>query len=92
MFTRTKRIKTYSKKTLEHTNLPVIVQPNAGLPTIVNGQSLYTITPEEFCNYVESLIDMGVSIIGGCCGTTPDFIKCLKSMSHHKKRIKNEIL
>lgn len=83
-----KELKPIVKKILEHTNLPVIVQPNAGLPTIVNGQSLYTITPEEFCNYVEVLIDMGVSIIGGCCGTTPDFIKCLKSMSNHKKVLK----
>ncbi|KEH96012.1 homocysteine S-methyltransferase family protein [Clostridium massiliodielmoense] len=83
-----KELKPIVKKIIEHTNLPVIVQPNAGIPSIVKGKTLYTISPKEFCNYVEALIDIGVSIIGGCCGTTPEFIKHLKYICNHKKILK----
>lgn len=83
-----KELKPIVKEILEHTNLPVIVQPNAGLPSVEDGKSIYTITPKEFCTYVESLIDIGVSIVGGCCGTTPEFIRCLKDMCNHKKALR----
>jgi len=50
---------------------PVILQPNAGAPQVVGGQTVYLATPEEMAALVPALLDAGVRIIGGCCGTTP---------------------
>lgn len=59
------------------TNLPLILKPNAGLPDPSTGA--YTITPEEFAEEMVQAAKLGVTIMGGCCGTTPDFIKALGS-------------
>ena len=57
---------------------PVIVQPNAGLPQNINGEMVYTLPVEEYVNVQSSFIeDYGVQIVGGCCGTTPEFIRAL---------------
>lgn len=58
------------------TDLPVIVKPNAGLPDPGTGE--YDITPEEFVEYMLKLIPLGIKIVGGCCGTTPEFIRILR--------------
>ena len=57
------------------TELPIWIKPNAGLPELVRGQVKYTTTPQDFCTFVPPLIDAGANFIGGCCGTTPDFIR-----------------
>ena len=54
---------------------PVMAQANAGLPREEDGRTVYDITPEEFCAAVEGMLDAGVTVIGGCCGTTPDFTR-----------------
>jgi 5-methyltetrahydrofolate--homocysteine methyltransferase len=46
-------------------------QPNAGLPQLIEGKARYTQSPEEFASWVPSLLEAGVNLIGGCCGTTP---------------------
>jgi 5-methyltetrahydrofolate--homocysteine methyltransferase len=46
-------------------------QPNAGLPQLIDGKAKYTQSPEEFASWVPALLEAGVGIIGGCCGTTP---------------------
>lgn len=79
-----KELKPIIKRIIKNTNLPIMVQPNAGLPKIINGETLYKISPEEFCSYVEELVDLGVSVIGGCCGTTPEFIKSISNMALNK--------
>ena len=56
-------------------NVPVIVQANAGLPEIENGKTIYKMTANEFFQGVKKFVDLGVSIIGGCCGTNETFIK-----------------
>ena len=56
------------------TRLPIIVNPNAGLPREADGKTVYDIFPEEFAEHMESLLRAGAQIIGGCCGTTPDHI------------------
>jgi len=61
-----------------HTNLPIIIKPNAGLPVIENGEIVYKVSPEEFVNEMKQIVDLGVSFTGGCCGTTPEFISALK--------------
>ena len=59
---------------LEYTSLPVILKPNAGLPEVKDGKTVYNVTPDEFAEDVCKLIDKGVRICGGCCGTTPEYI------------------
>ena len=51
------------------------VNPNAGLPECVNGVTFFNVTPEEFANDLKELAEMGVSLLGGCCGTTPEHLK-----------------
>src|SRR5215510_612232 len=55
--------------------LPLCVQPNAGLPRTVDGRLLYMATPEYFDVFARRTIQIGATMIGGCCGTTPDHVK-----------------
>ena len=57
------------------TRLPLIIQPNAGLPRSFDGQLVYDETPDAMAARVPELLDLGVVIVGGCCGTTPDHIQ-----------------
>ena len=57
------------------TELPLILKPNAGLPDPATGE--YHITPEEFAGELKDALELGVSIVGGCCGTTPEFIRAV---------------
>lgn len=57
------------------TELPIIVQPNAGLPESVNGKTVFNVSPEEFAIYMKKCAELGVSYLGGCCGTTPKHIE-----------------
>jgi len=59
-------------------NLPIIIQSNAGLPINREGEIVYPETPEYFAQKVNDLIEAGVSIVGGCCGTTPDTIRAMR--------------
>jgi methionine synthase I (cobalamin-dependent) len=53
------------------------IKPSAGLPTIEAGRAVYSMTPEAFAGYLPGLIEAGASFVGGCCGTTPEFIRAL---------------
>ena len=57
------------------TSLPIIVQPNAGLPESVDGNTVYNVSPDEFAECMEKIARLGVSFLGGCCGTTPEHIE-----------------
>ena len=59
------------------TDRPIWIKGNAGLPQLVDGQPCYTTTPEEFAGYAPALIAAGASFLGGCCGTSPAFIRAL---------------
>ncbi len=50
--------------------IPILVQANAGLPTIIDGKTIYNLTPNQFATYGRTFVEKGVSLIGGCCGTT----------------------
>lgn len=56
------------------TNLPLIAEPNAGLPKLVEGKTVFDETPQDFARNLPDLISAGANIIGGCCGTTPQHI------------------
>ena len=58
---------------------PIIVKPNAGLPAVVGGRTVFSVGPDEFAGHVRRLVQAGASIVGGCCGTTPGHIACLAS-------------
>ncbi len=57
---------------------PVWIKANAGLPEIVKGETVYRQTPDEYASFVPELLEVGVSVIGGCCGTTPDFVRSMR--------------
>jgi methionine synthase I (cobalamin-dependent) len=57
------------------TSLPLWAKPNAGLPDLEDGQAVYRQTADEFAGYIPRLLDAGVNIIGGCCGTGPEHIQ-----------------
>jgi len=66
------------------TDRPIWIKANAGLPEMVDGTAVYRQTPEEFAAYVPQLVDAGATFLGGCCGTTPEFIRAVAA------RLKNE--
>ncbi len=61
------------------TDRPIWVKPNAGLPTLVDGKLTYDITPAQFAKGVMDLIGAGASMVGGCCGTSPEFVKAIEA-------------
>ncbi len=69
------------ERLLRAATLPVIVQPNRGLPKLKDGKTVYEMPAEEFYREAEKMVEMGVSIIGGCCGTDPEIISLLARLS-----------
>ena len=65
-------------------SVPVLLKPNAGLPRSENGQTIYDVYPEEFAALMEEYIRMGVRVAGGCCGTTPDYIRATVDKTRDK--------
>src|SRR5467141_1693448 len=61
------------------TSLPLAAQPNAGMPRSVEGRNIYLCSPEYMASYARKFVAAGVRLVGGCCGTTPDHIKVMKS-------------
>ena len=66
---------------LNYASIPVLLKPNAGLPRVVDGKTLFDVLPEEFAADVTTLVGKGVRIAGGCCGTTPEYIAALTAQS-----------
>ncbi|HYL92295.1 MAG TPA: bifunctional homocysteine S-methyltransferase/methylenetetrahydrofolate reductase [Alphaproteobacteria bacterium] len=63
----------------KNTDRPLAAQPNAGVPRNVEGRNIYLCSPEYMASYARKFVDAGVSLVGGCCGTTPEHIKAMKS-------------
>ncbi|MDD3338586.1 MAG: homocysteine S-methyltransferase family protein [Lachnospiraceae bacterium] len=63
----------------ETVQIPLIIKPNAGVPFINDkGDAVYSMEPQQFATHMLKLIEAGASLVGGCCGTTPDYIRALK--------------
>ncbi|MFQ7288534.1 MAG: homocysteine S-methyltransferase family protein [Lacrimispora saccharolytica] len=61
--------------------VPVIAKPNAGLPVITpTGEAVYSMNAEDYARHMKVLVDAGAGVIGGCCGTTPEYIRLLAEM------------
>ncbi len=62
-------------KFVEYSSVPIIVNPNAGIPVEIEGRTVFGTNAEEFSDYMLKMSEMGASLLGGCCGTTPEYIK-----------------
>lgn len=62
---------------IECSSTPIVLNPNAGLPSVVDGQTVYDLSPDEFASLMKEACLMGATVVGGCCGTTPEYIEKL---------------
>lgn len=80
----------------KHASIPILVMPNAGLPESVNGETIFNVDPDEFASYMKQIAKMGVSYLGGCCGTTPAHLKAMieatKDIADKVPEFKNETI
>ena len=63
------------RRLTETASVPILVNPNAGLPRAENGRTVYDVDPETFASWMKKIAEMGVQAVGGCCGTTPEHIR-----------------
>lgn len=77
------------KEMSKWTRLPLVVKANAGLPDPLSGE--YNISPVQFAEYMEKMLDFGVKYIGGCCGTSPEYIKELCTIVKNRKYNKPQV-
>ncbi len=68
---------------LKYASVPVLLKPNAGLPRTVDGKTVYDVLPDEFAFDVTELIKKGVRVVGGCCGTTPEYVSALTKIAEN---------
>ena len=80
-----KELKPVVEEMSKWTRLPIIVKANAGLPDPVT--NTYDITPDDFAKYMEEMLEYGVKFVGGCCGTSPEYIKALVEMTSSQSYI-----
>ncbi|GEA29725.1 homocysteine S-methyltransferase family protein [Clostridium diolis] len=86
-----KQLKPIVEEICSLSHIPVMVQPNAGLPTLsIGNETKYDVTKEEFADTLCGLIDIGVRVIGGCCGTSPEYIDELYKITRNKKLVSME--
>ena len=76
---------------LKYSRVPVIVQPNAGLPKLKNRQTVFNVEAHEFAEYAKLMAEMGVTILGGCCGTTSEHIKAIKNVLKNLEPVKRNV-
>ena len=72
-----RQLRGVAEKLLKYASVPVILKPNAGLPKTVEQKTVFDITADEFSEEVAQIIKLGVRVVGGCCGTTPEYIEAL---------------
>jgi 5-methyltetrahydrofolate--homocysteine methyltransferase len=66
--------------------IPILVQANAGLPMVVEGKTVFPETPDEIERWIDPLIDAGANIIGGCCGTTPEYVRRIAEVVKKRRK------
>lgn len=79
------------EEVLLYSALPVIAQPNAGMPKLVDGKTVFNVGPEEFAEYAKKMAEKGATILGGCCGTTYAHIKALRNAISGLKPVKQHV-
>ncbi|RYD02083.1 hypothetical protein N752_26905 [Desulforamulus aquiferis] len=83
-----KQLVSVVKKLGQSTNIPILVSPNAGMPEIVDGRTVFREMPETMAQYAASFVEYGASLLGGCCGTTPEHIQAIKGSVKHLQPVK----
>ncbi len=78
-----KQIAGLMEKLASVSSIPIMAQPNAGLPQMVDGKTVYDVMPEDFAEDCLKIAELGASVIGGCCGTNPDYIRALVEKCAH---------
>ena len=73
-----KQLRPIVRELLRYASVPVVFKPNAGLPECVDGKTVFDVTPEEYADVAAELIAEGVRLAGGCCGTTPEYIRAVR--------------
>ena len=69
-----------AKRLLAVSGIPIAIKPNAGIPREIDGATVFDVSPEEFASDIKELLSLGVRAVGGCCGTTPEYIKLLDTL------------
>lgn len=72
-----RQLKGVAEQLLANASVPVVLKPNAGLPKAIDGRTVFDVNPDEFADELAEIVKMGVRVVGGCCGTTPEYIKSL---------------
>src|SRR6185295_4302988 len=70
------------------TSKPLSVQPNAGKPRNIEGRNIYLCSPEYMASYAKKFVQYGVRIVGGCCGTTPEHIRAIRTAVKNERGLK----
>ena len=81
------KMRPYVERLARVVSCPIAVKPNAGMPKVVDGKTVFTVGPEEFAADVEALVAAGASIVGGCCGTTPAHIAAVTARLRERSRL-----
>lgn len=80
-----KQLKAVAEKLIQSASVPVLLKPNAGLPKVVNGKTVYDVSSADFAEELSKIVSAGVRVVGGCCGTTPEYICALNDAIKNKK-------
>lgn len=75
------------EKMVAATSLPVTLRPNAGMPILRDGQTIFPLSPQQFAAWAPRIVDVGVASIGGCCGTTPSHIAAVREALRGRTRV-----
>ena len=70
----------FVRRLASRVSIPIVVKANAGMPRVVDGQTCFDVGPEAFAKDIASCVEAGASIVGGCCGTTPDHIRAVTNL------------
>ena len=85
------RMLPYVERLAKVTTKPIIVKPNAGMPRLADGKTVFDVGPEEFAKHVKSLVEAGATIVGGCCGTTPAHVREVRGKSEEVRVVEVKI-
>jgi len=73
------------------TSVPIIIQPNAGLPELIDGRTVFRLGPSEFASHAANLVTAGASMLGGCCGTTPEHITAIRERVGEARPVSRDV-
>ena len=76
-----KQLKNVALELLKYASVPVVLKPNAGLPQCVDGRTVFDVNPKEFALELQELMKQGLRVVGGCCGTSPEYIMALHNLT-----------